>query len=374
MKRFLLLAILCCILNTASAFAAGKLVIAHRGACGYLPEHTLEAKVAAYFMGADYIEQDLVMTKDDRLVVLHDHYLDRVTDVMEKFPKRFRKVDGQKRWFAIDFTLAEIKTLKVSEGFNLKGEAYNATGGDVDVSQLSKGFAGRFPLFTASFEVPSFEEEIELIQGLNQVTGRNVGIYPEFKAPWFHHKEGKDISNAALAVLKKYGYTSKKDKVYVQCFDPNETRRISKTLMPALDIELKVVQLVAETSWNESFEKKNGKWVPYNYDWMFKKGAMERIAEYADGLGPWKPMLVDGKSTRDNIIITGMMKDARKAGLEVHPYTFRADRGRIPGYAAGFEDMLDVFYYTVDVDGLFTDFPDRAVDFLRRAEYQRKGM
>lgn len=375
MKRILMLLVaLAVAFSAATAFAGKKIVIAHRGACGYLPEHTLEAKVAAYFMGVDYIEQDLVMTKDDKLVVLHDHYLDRVTDVMEKFPKRFRKVNDQKRWFAIDFTLAEIKTLRVTEGFKFKKDAYKVTGKGMDVDQLKKGFAARFPLFKASFEVPTFEEEIELIQGLNEVTGGNVGIYPEFKAPWFHHKEGKDISKAALNVLKKYGYTSKDDMVYVQCFDPNETRRISKELMPKMGMDLKVVQLVAETSWNETFEKKNGKWVPYNYDWMFEKGGMTRIAEYADGIGPWKPFLVKNDSTRNKLNITDMVKDAHDNGMEVHPYTFRADRGRIPAYAASFEDMLDIFYYTVDVDGVFTDFPDKAVNFLRRAEYQRQGM
>lgn len=364
MKKLLSLCLLAIMVLGASAAVAGsnKVVIAHRGASGYLPEHTLEAKAAAYFMGVDYIEQDLVMTKDDNLVVLHDHYLDRITDVMEKFPKRFRKINGEKRWFAIDFTLAEIKSLKVTEGFNVKD------------GKKVQGFSGRFPMFSSSFEVPTFEEELQLIQGLNKSTGKNVGIYPEIKAPWFHRAEGKDISMAALNMLKKYGYTTKQDKVYLQCFDPNETRRISKELFPKLGMQLKLVQLIAETSWNETMENKNGKFVPYNYDWMFKKGGMERIAEYADGIGPWKPMLVKSESTRNKLIITDMVKNAHANGMEVHPYTFRLDNGRIPPYAASFEDMLDIFYYTVDVDGVFTDYPDRAVNFLRRAEYQRQGL
>ncbi|OBQ51489.1 glycerophosphodiester phosphodiesterase [Halodesulfovibrio spirochaetisodalis] len=364
MKKLLLfLAVTIMMFSATAAFAdADKIVIAHRGACGYLPEHTLEAKAAAYFMGVDYIEQDLVMTKDNQLVVLHDHYLDRITDVMEKFPNRYRMVDGKKRWFAIDFTLPEIKSLKVTEGFKVKD------------GKKTQGFSARFPLFKSSFEVPTFEEELQLIQGLNKSTGKNVGVYPEIKAPWFHRSEGKDISLAALNMLKKYGYTTKEDKVYVQCFDPNETRRISKELLPKLGMNVKVVQLIAETDWNETMEPKNGKLVPYNYDWMFKKGAMKKIAEYADGIGPWKPMLVKNDSTRNNLIITDMVKEAHDNGMEVHPYTFRLDEGRIPQYAASFEDMLDIFYYTVNVDGVFTDFPDRAVDFLRRAEYKRQGL
>jgi len=364
MKKILIpLVLLSALLAAATAFGApNKIVIAHRGACGYLPEHTLEAKAAAYFMGVDYIEQDVVMTKDNRLVVLHDHYLDRVTDVMEKFPKRYRKENGAKRWLAIDFTLAEIKSLKVTEGFSVKD------------GKKVQGFAQRFPMGKAAFSVPTFEEEIELIQGLNSSTGRNVGIYPEIKAPWFHRAEGKDISVATLNVLKKYGYTSKNDKVYLQCFDPNETMRISRELLPKFNMNLKVVQLLAYTDWNETMVKKNGKMVPYNYDWMFEKGAMAKIAEYADGVGPWKPMVVKNESTMGNIITTDLVKEAHAAGMEVHPYTFRLDTGRIPHYASSFEDMLSIFYFTADVDGVFSDFPDRVVDFLRRAEYQRKGM
>ncbi|MCT4535292.1 glycerophosphodiester phosphodiesterase [Halodesulfovibrio sp.] len=358
---FFILALM--VLGASSAFAGSeKVVIAHRGASGYLPEHTLEAKAAAYFMEPNYIEQDLVMTKDDKLVVLHDHYLDRITNVMEKFPKRFRMVDGSKRWFAIDFTLAEIKSLKVTEGFKI-----------VDGKKV-QGYSARFPMFTSSFEVPTFEEELQLIQGLNKSTGKNIGIYPEIKAPWFHRAEGKDISVAALKTLKKYGYTSKEDKVYVQCFDPIETKRISKELLPKLGMDVKVVQLIAETSWNETMVLKNGKFIPYNYDWMFEKDGMKKVAEYADGIGPWKPMLVKSESTSDNLIITDMVKDAHANGMEVHPYTFRLDNGRIPQYAASYEDMLDIFFYTVDVDGVFTDFPDRAVKFLRRAEAQRQGL
>ena len=185
-------------LMTGSALAADKIVIAHRGASGYLPEHTLPAKAMAYAQGADYLEQDLVMTKDDQLVVLHDHYLDRVTDVAERFPNRARK-DG--RFYAIDFTLAEIRSLKFTEGFEIEN------GKKVQV------YSGRFPMGKSDFRIHTFQEEIEFVQGLNHSTGKNIGIYPEIKAPWFHHQEGKDIAAKTLEVLKQYGYTSKQDKV-----------------------------------------------------------------------------------------------------------------------------------------------------------------
>lgn len=191
--------------------AAEKIVIAHRGASGYLPEHTLPAKAMAYAQGADYLEQDLVMTKDNELVVLHDHYLDRVTDVAERFPDRARK-DG--RYYAIDFTLPEIKSLKFTEGFDIKD------------GKKVQSYPGRFPMGKSDFRVHTFQEEIEFIQGLNHSTGKNIGIYPEIKAPWFHRQEGKDISSKVLDVLKEYGYTGKADKVYLQCFDANELKEL----------------------------------------------------------------------------------------------------------------------------------------------------
>ncbi|GAA5644927.1 glycerophosphodiester phosphodiesterase [Vibrio proteolyticus] len=336
---------------SANAFAK-PLVIAHRGASGYLPEHTLEAKALAYGMKPDYIEQDVVMTKDDQLVVLHDHYLDRVTDVAERFPDRARE-DG--RYYAIDFTLAEIKTLRVTEGFNLD-----------DKGNKVAGFPDRFPMWKSDFTVPTLAEEIELIQGLNKTLGYDIGIYPEIKAPWFHRHEGKDISSAVLKVLKQYGYDSEDDKVYLQCFDPIELKRIHDQLMPEMKMDLKLVQLMAYTDWNETMEYKGDKATPYNYDWMYQPGGMKQVATYADGIGPWKPMLVDDKSTKDNLIILPLMKEAKDAGLAVHPYTFRADKGRIPAYTDSFDGMLDIFYNQVKVDGLFTDFPDKAVHFLNQ--------
>lgn len=332
-----------------------KLIIAHRGASGYLPEHSLAAKAMAHAMNADYIEQDVVMTKDDHLVVLHDPYLDRVTDVMEVFPNRSRQVFGQQRWLAIDFTLREIKQLKMTEGFTL----------GPDNKKKIAGYPNRFPLFKSSFQVATLQEEIELIQGLNYSTGKDIGIYVEIKSPWFHQIEGKDISKLTLQILKRYGYENKSDKAYVQCFDPDETRRINDKLMPQLAMDLKLVQLIAETSWNETMRLKDGKLIAYNYDWMFKSDAMSKIAQYADAIGPWKAMLVSTKSTTNKLIINDMVKNAHQQGMKVHPYTFRKDPSRIPVYANSFENLLDIFLYQIGVDGIFTDFPDLAVNFVK---------
>ncbi|EJI7241762.1 glycerophosphodiester phosphodiesterase [Salmonella enterica] len=322
----------------SGAVAAEKVVIAHRGASGYLPEHTLPAKAMAYAQGADYLEQDLVMTKDDHLVVLHDHYLDRVTDVADRFPDRARK-DG--RYYAIDFTLDEIKSLKFTEGF------------DIENGKKVQTYPGRFPMGKSDFRIHTFEEEIEFVQGLNHSTGKNIGIYPEIKAPWFHHQEGKDIAAKTLEVLKKYGYTGKQDNVYLQCFDVAELKRIKNELEPKMGMDLNLVQLIAYTDWNETQQKQpDGRWVNYNYDWMFKPGAMKQVAEYADG------------STKGNIKLTGMVQDAHQNKMVVHPYTVRADQ--LPDYATDVNQLYDILYNKAGVDGLFTDFPDKAVMFLQK--------
>jgi len=342
--------------------AKHKIVIAHRGASGYLPEHSLAAKAMAYAMRADYIEQDVVMTKDNKLIILHDHFLDRVTNVMSVFPNRYRLVNNNKRWFAIDFTLAEIKQLQMTEGFTID-----------PITHLKKNiYPDRFPIFKSHFTVSTLQEEIELIQGLNHSLGKRngyqVGLYVEIKAPWFHRHEGKDISTATLKVLKKYGYTKKSDKIYIQCFDANELQRIKHKLMPQLFMNLKLVQLIAMTDWNETYTYKNNVAVPYQYDWMLKKGAMKKIASYADGIGPWKPMIIADGSTIDHLNITNMVTDAHAAGLVVHPYTFRKDPGRIPKYAKDFNQLLDIFLYQVGVDGLFTDYTDVAVKLINKHE------
>jgi len=314
---------------------AEKIVVAHRGASGYLPEHTLAAKAMAYAMGADYIEQDVVMTKDDQLIVLHDTTLDRTTDVAMKFPGRAR-TNG--RHYAIDFTLAEIRQLAVFEGFR------NQNGENEQI------YPDRFPLGSSSFRVHTLAEEIEMIQGLNKSTGKDIGIYPEVKSPEFHRQEGKDLSTALLSMLKDYGYTSKQDKVFVQTFSFEELKTIHDEIQIALGVELNLVQLVG----NEE-----------SYFWMFNAEGMKTLSEYADGFGPDKSLIIDRSSTKDNIEISNLVELAHSNGMQVHPYTFRSDPGQVPEYADDFNGLLELFYIKADIDGAFTDFPDKVAEFLR---------
>ena len=309
------------------------LVIAHRGASGYLPEHTLEAKALAYGMGADYLEQDVVATRNDELVVLHDIYLDRLTNVTEKFPDRKRD-DG--RFYVRDFDVAELKTLRVWERRDDDG--------------ISAVFPKRFPTGQGAFSIPTLREEIRLVQGLNRSTGRSVGIYVEIKRPAWHRAEGVDVSPLVLQLLDDCGYRTRDDLAFVQCFDASEVRRIRHEL----GSELKLVQLLGENDWGES---------DTNYEELKTPAGLKHIAATADGIGPWIGHLMRMAGIDGRPVSTGLVSAAHDAGLNVHPYTFRADQ-LAPGFDS-LEEMIRWFVDELAIDGLFTDFPDRAIAALR---------
>lgn len=290
------------------AMAGEKVVIAHRGASGYLPEHTLEAYALAYGMGADYIEPDLVLSKDGALVALHDIHLEGTTDVEARFPARKRD-DG--KWYAIDFTLAELKTLRVHERLQ-----------------------GRFPAQKADFSIPTFEEMIELIQGLNQTTGRTVGIYPELKQPTFHRNAGFAIEDRVLAVLEQYGYAGPDARVFIQCFEPDALKRIRSEYGSTLPL----IQLISGSERQAELRTEAG---------------LKAIAGYADGVGPDKNIIEKNPD---------FVAWAHREKLLVHPYTIRSDG--LPEKYATTVDELRQFYAVYDVDAVFTDFPDVAVRFL----------
>ncbi|NNL99518.1 MAG: glycerophosphodiester phosphodiesterase [Gammaproteobacteria bacterium] len=312
--------------------ASQPLVIAHRGASGYLPEHTLEAKTAAFFMGADYLEQDVVLTRDGQPVVLHDIHLDTVTDVARVYPHRARD-DG--RYYALDFDLEELRRLTVSERFDA------ATGQAV--------YAGRFPAATGRATLPTLADELTLIRGLERSTGRTTGIYVEIKSPAWHRAQGYDPSRVVLETLARFDYRKADDRVFLQCFNADEARRLREELKAPFPI----VQLIGDNSWDEA---------PTDFDAMRTAAGMRRVAEYADAIGPWLMQLVSGRDAAGRLVQTDLMALARENGLAVHPYTFRADE--LPPFADSYEELLDIFINQVGVDGIFTDHADLAVRFI----------
>ena len=302
-------------------------VIAHRGASGYLPEHTLEGVAMAHGMGVDYIEQDVVLTYDYALIVLHDLYLDAVSDVAVRFPGRSRQ-DG--RYYAIDFTLEEIRTLHVHERVKPDGQPE---------------FPGRFPHRETLFRIPTLTEEITLIQGLNQSSGRNVGIYIEPKSPAWHTAQGRDIVKQVIAELAYFGYCGRSDKAILQSFDTHYLEHARHQL----ETDLKLVQLIGENSWGESDS---------DFDFLRTAKGLNSIASLVDGIGPWLPQLVQLR-TGGNLDSTGLAGLAHQLGLFVHGYTLRADQ--LPGEIVNMASAVDLLINRVGIDGVFTDHPDQVL-------------
>jgi len=321
--------------TTMSAQETKPLVIAHRGASGYLPEHTLPAKALAHGLGADYIEQDLVLTKDDVPVVLHDIHLDTVTDVATRFPER-KRADG--RYYALDFTLAELKQLHARERFN------PATGQPV--------FPQRFPGGGSAFAIPTLEEELQLIQGLNRSTGRVAGIYPELKAPKWHRDQGRDLSQAVLPILARFGYATKNDLCFLQCFELEEVRR----LRGELGWKGRLVMLI------ESHAKgPDGT----DYEHLSTAEGIKTLAPLVDGIGPPIGRLATWPAGGGAPKLTELVELAHAAKLDVHPFTVRVDA--LPRNCPSIDELHRVLFRELGVDGVFTDFTDVTAAWLKQA-------
>lgn len=311
------------------------LVIAHRGACGYLPEHTLEAKALAHGMGADILEQDVVVSRDDELIVLHDIHLEHVTDVASRFPGRARD-DG--RYYVRDFDLDELRTLAVHERSR-------------DTAGREPVFPGRFPPGQGRFRIATLADELAMIDGLNRSTERQVGIYPEIKRPAWHRAEGVDSAALLLDALARHGYDDADAPAWVQCFDPDELLRVRREL----GCRLRLVQLIGQNDWGESAA---------DYEAMQTAEGLAVVAGYADAVGPWLRQLYRLDPVDGSALSSGFVDRAHAAGLAVHPFTFRVDSLE-PGFD-DFDAMVRWFSESLGIDGLFTDFPDRALAALGR--------
>ncbi|MDX1480571.1 MAG: glycerophosphodiester phosphodiesterase [Woeseiaceae bacterium] len=309
------------------------LIIAHRGASGYRPEHTAEAKTLAHAMGADFLEQDLVATADDELLVLHDVHLDRVTNVADCYPERAR-ADG--RYYARDFTLAEIRELRAWERMNADG---------------SPVYPGRYPPRTGDFRLLALDEELGLVARLNREAGCETGVYPELKRPAWHRAEGVDLAPLLCAKLRAAGYEGRAAPVFVQCFDPAELRRLREQL----GYPWRLVQLIGINEWQEA---------DADYAAMQTADGLREVAEYADAIGPWLPLLYDVRPGTGPEP-TGLADAARAAGLAIHAYTVRDDD--LPDGFASLGELVDFFTRRVGVDGFFTDFPDTLRELLDSA-------
>lgn len=315
----------------------GPIIIAHRGASGYLPEHTLASKALAHAMGADFIEQDVVLSRDGVPIVLHDIYLDSTTDVAQQFPDRAR---DNKRFYAIDFDLQEIRQLRVRERIdpNRPAEAL---------------YPARFPSGPSLFHVPTLEEEINMIAGLDHSRQRHTGLYIELKAPNWHRREGQDQAGAILETLERTGYANRSQQVFLQCFDDLTLRRLHEEDLTTLPL----IQLIGENDWGEDSEA--------DYKYLRSPEGLSYVASYARGIGPYLPHIYQGRTDSGEARLSDLVTQAHARDLLVHPYTFRRDE--LPAGIDDFGELLDIFIRQAGVDGLFTDFPDLVVDYLQQS-------
>lgn len=355
------------------------ILIAHRGASGERPEHTIASYTLAIEQGADFIEPDLVMTKDGQLIARHEPMLDSTTDVATRFPASrmsTRMVDGVSTtaYFASDFTLAEIKTL-----------------GAVQAR------AGRPAQYNGLYAIPTLDEVIALAAAEGAKAGRTIGIYPEIKHSTFSAGIfGANVVEDALLAKLHAAYGNVADApVFIQSFEVSNLQYLNtKTSLALIQLvdadDVKAdgsMSLVAPYRQPYDFVVKGD---PRLFSDLLTDAGLDFVKTYADGIGPWKPYLVPIKGTLDaagNLVDrngdgktnyndassqppTTLLADAHKAGLFVHLYTFRDEKRRLAFDYSGDPKAEYLQFYRLGIDGLFSDFPDTAL--AARASYLKE--
>lgn len=335
------------------------LVVAHRGASGYLPEHTLEGYRLAIEQGADIIEPDLVSTLDGQLVARHEPNITLTTDVAQRSEfaarRRLRVVDGREEdgWFTVDFTLAELRTLRAIQPRADRPQQYNG-----------------------QFLIPTFDEIIALAQREGAARGRSIGVYPETKHPTWHCELGLPLEEAMLAALHSAGWSRRSDPVFLQSFEAGNLRWLRRRT------DLRLVQLIdAEgltpdgrptppLAWNGAGNCRAYTAEPPPTDFELP-ASFARVAEYADVIAPWKRYLV-GTDAADRLVApSSFIAMARAAGLDVHTWTFRNEAAMLAADYGGDPLLEYLQFFDLGIDGLFSDFPDTAVA-ARAAWLQRR--
>lgn len=324
------------------------LVIGHRGASGLRPEHTIEAYALAIEQGADFVEPDLVLTQDGVLVCRHEPMLSGTTNVasLPQFADRktTKNVDGvpYTDWFASDFTLAEIKTLRAVQPR-----------------------ANRPQEFNGQFLIPTFEEVVALVKQQSTAKGRTIGVYPETKHPTFHERDLKlPLTDRLLAALGQAGWNSKDAPVYVQSFETANLRYLHGKstvklvqLLDADDVDA-TGKLVLKAPYAQPYDFVVAGDPRTFYDLSTDAG-LDFVKTYAVGIGPWKPY-VQPYTASAKLPATDLIERAHKKGLVVHAYTFRDEPNfLLPAYNNDPKAEYKNFY-DLGIDGVFTDFPGTA--------------
>lgn len=332
------------------------LVIAHRGASGYIPEHTLGAYALAITMGSDYIEPDVVMTRDGHIIARHDNELGLTTDVGKhpEFASRYRTqtVDSQSvsGWFTEDFTLEEIKTLRSIERIPLIRPG-NARMDD-------------------SMDVPTLQDIIDLARGMEISLNRRIGIYIEIKHGTHFQRLGLAMEQPLVDILRRNGYIGPEAPIYIQSFEISNLRELSQLT------DLRLIQLLGAMQWQPVDQSALGTNVTYGY--MATAQGLRDISTYAYAVGPSKNYVIPRDENNRLGTPTSFVADAHVAGLKVHPYTFRSENVFLPAEfqsadtsqaSIGDADGEIKAFYDTGIDGLFTDQPDVAVRLRTACRY-----
>jgi glycerophosphoryl diester phosphodiesterase len=329
----------------SSADSAGPLVFGHRGASGYRPEHTLASYALAIQLGADVIEPDLVSTKDGVLVARHENEIGGTTDVEQKFPERqtTKTIDGRSvtGWFTEDLTLAELRTLRAEERLP-------------ELRQENTLFDGRYA-------VPTLDEVLALAQTASKQVGRTIAVAPETKHPTYFDSIGLSLEEPLLADLREAKLDRAKSPVYVQSFEEANLRDLRR-----LGVKVRLVQLTSASGRPYDHVAAGD---PTTYAQMTTPAGLREIAEYADVLGPDKAQILPRAADGTTSTATSLVTDAHAAGLQVVPYTVRAENAFLPAQhrrGTDPEDFGDVLaelrdLYATGIDGIFVDQPDLAV-------------
>ena len=322
-----------------SNVVARPIIIAHRGASGHRPEHTLAAYALAIDMGADFIEPDLVSTRDSVLVARHENEIGGTTDVATKFPDRrtTRTIDGRRvtGWFTEDFTLAELKTLRATERLSFRSHAHD----------------GREP-------IPTLDEVLDLVVRRSRETGRRIGVYPETKHSSYFRSIGLPLEEPLLAALARRGWTTADAPVFIQSFEVGNLRALRERT------GVRLTQLV-EAKGGPGDAPRSAD-VPATYAEMLTPAGRARIARYANAIGVEKPLVQPIDSAGRRAAPTSLVADAHRAGLAVHVWTLRSDATFLPKAYAGDAAAEWRLFASLGVDGIFGDFPDVGAAALER--------
>lgn len=303
------------------------MIINYHGTSDGFGQNNIQATIFAAMDDKPIIELDIVLSNDNQPVVFHDIYLDKTTDVASVYPDRSRN-DG--RYYVIDFSFSELKSLQFTSP--------------------QTGETGRY--------LSGFEEQLALITALENKLSKTIGIAPKLVKTWFHKMEGSDLSGRALSGLQKYGYTSREKAVFLQSYDSEELQRIHNTLLPMMQMDIRLIQLIGDNNSQQMMLVEGGYISPYNFDWIFSNFGLRSLSTYADGTCfVWPP----SHEVQQLEHLTRFIANSKKLSLTTYATLLNQDQDT-------YNEQLETLLFSLQVDGIKTNTPKEAAIFIKKKE------